>query len=133
MLLGYFSTPTPGVYSSTGYVAFVSDTKFSVDRGFYDTPFSLSITTAIANATIIYTTNGSTPSLSNGFVYSSPITINGTIVIRAAAFKTGFLPSDVDTQTYIFVNDVIRQSPARVTPPRWPATSGANLVDYGMD
>jgi hypothetical protein len=131
--LGYFATPTPGGYSSTGYVAFVSDTKFSVDRGFYDTPFSLSITTATANATIIYTTNGSTPSLSNGFTYSSPITINGTTVIRAAAFKTGFLPSDVDTQTYIFVNDVIRQSPTGATPPGWPASWGANVVDYGMD
>jgi hypothetical protein len=131
--LGYFATPTPGGYSSTGYVAFVSDTKFSVDRGFYDTPFSLSITTATASATIIYTTNGSTPSLSNGLVYSGPITINGTAVIRAAAFKTGFLPSDVDTQTYIFVNDVIRQAPTGAPPPGWPASWGANVVDYGMD
>jgi len=131
--LAYFASPTPGSYSSSGYVAFVSDTKFSVDRGFYDTPFSLSITTATANAAIICTTNGSTPSLSNGFVYSSPITISGTTVIRAAAFKTGFLPSDVDTETYIFVNDVIRQSPTGATPPGWPATWGANDVDYGMD
>jgi hypothetical protein len=132
-ILGYFATPTPGGYSGTGYFAFVSDTKFSVDRGFYDTPFSLSITTATANATIIYTTNGSTPSLSNGLVYSGPITINGTAVVRAGAFKTGFLPSDVDTQTYIFVNDVIRQSPTGAAPPGWPASWGPNVVDYGMD
>jgi len=131
--LSYFASPSPGSYSSAGYVAFVSDTKFSVDRGFYDTPFSLSITTATANATIMYTTNGSTPSLSNGFVYSGPIAINGTRVIRAAAFKTGFLPSDVDTQTYIFVNDVIRQSPTGLPPAGWPSSWGANTVDYGMD
>ena len=131
--LAYFASPTPGSYGSTGSVAFVTDTKFSVDRGFYDTPFSLAITTATTSATIIYTTNGSTPSLSNGFVYSSPITINGTTVIRAAAFRTGFLPSDVDTQTYIFVNDVIRQAPTGAPPPGWPANWGANVVDYGMD
>jgi hypothetical protein len=131
--LAYFASPSPGTYGSTGSLAFVSDTKFSVDRGFYDTPFSLSITTATASATIIYTTNGSTPSLSNGFVYSGPITINGTTVLRAAAFKTGFLPSDVDTQTYIFVNDVIRQAPTGAPPPGWPASWGPNVVDYGMD
>lgn len=131
--LVYFATPTPGGYSSTGSLAFVSDTKFSVDRGFYNTPFSLAITSATANATIIYTTNGSTPSLSNGLVYSTPVLISGTTVIRAAAFKTGFFPSDVDTQTYIFVNDVIRQAPTGAPPPGWPATWGANDVDYGMD
>lgn len=131
--LSYFAIPTPGGFSSGGSVAFVSDTKFSVDRGFYDTPFSLSITTATVGASIIYTTNGSTPSLTNGFVYSSPLPINGTTVIRAAAFKTGYLPSDVDTETYIFVNDVIRQAPTGATPPGWPATWGANAVDYGMD
>lgn len=131
--LSYFATPSPGGFSSAGYVAFVSDTKFSVDRGFYGTPFSLSITTATAGATIIYTTNGSTPSLSNGNVYSGPLSISGTTVIRAAAFKTGYLPSDVDTETYIFVNDVVRQSPTGATPPGWPATWGANVVDYGMD
>ena len=32
--LSYFATPSPGGFSSVGYLAFVSDTKFSVDRGF---------------------------------------------------------------------------------------------------
>jgi hypothetical protein len=129
----YFSAPSPGALNSTGYVAFVHDTKFSVDRGFYAGPFSLSITSATAGATIIYTTNGSIPSLTNGYVYSAPLTIPGTTVIRAAAFKSGFLPSNVDTQSYLFTNDIIRQSPAGQTPPGWPASWGANVVDYGMD
>src|SRR6266568_3593112 len=129
----YFATPTPGAPNGSGFIAFVADTKFSVDRGFYDTPFSLSITTATANATIRYTTNGSEPSLANGFTYTGPLTIGGTTVIRAAAFKSGFQPSNVDTETYIFVNDVIRQSPDGAPPPGWPGSWGANVVDYGMD
>src|ERR1044071_4370560 len=117
----YFATPTPGAPNGSGFYAFVSDTKFSVDRGFYDTPFSLSITTATANATIRYTTDGSVPSLSNGTTYTGPITINATTVIRAAGFASGFEPSDVDTQTYIFLNDVIGQSPDGSPPPGRPA------------
>ena len=114
-------------------MAFVGDTKFSVNRGFFNVPFSLSITTATPGATVMYTTNGSTPTLSNGFVYSAPLTINGTRTVRAAAFKTGFLPSNVDTESYIFVGDVVRQEPTGATPPGWPSSWGGNTVDYGMD
>ncbi|PYM14578.1 MAG: hypothetical protein DME18_06380 [Verrucomicrobia bacterium] len=91
------------------------------------------ITTATDNATIIYTTDGSMPSLSNGTPYTGPIPINSTAVIRAAGFQDGFEPSGVDTQTYIFLNDVIRQSPDGSPPPGWPGSWGANAVDYGMD
>src|SRR5207244_9864848 len=59
--------------------------------------------------------------------------INSTAVIRAAGFQDGFEPSGVDTQTYIFLNDVIRQSPDGSPPPGWPGSWGANVVDYGMD
>jgi hypothetical protein len=129
----YFANPTPGGLNNSGFIAFVADTKFSPNRGFYDSPFSLSITSATANATIIYTTNGSVPSLTNGTVYSTPLPISRTTVIRAAAFKNGFQPSDMDTESYIFVGDVVRQSPNGETPPGWPASWGANVVDYGMD
>jgi hypothetical protein len=129
----YFSTPTPGGLNNSGFIAFVSDTKFSVDRGFYDAPFSLSITSATPDVTIIYTTDGSTPTLANGNVYFGPLYIQSTTVIRAAAFKDGFQPSNVDTETYIFANDVIHQSPFGETPPGWPSSWGANVVDYGMD
>jgi hypothetical protein len=53
--------------------------------------------------------------------------------MRAAAFKESFEPSNVDTHTYIFLDDVIRQSPNGQPPPGWPSSWGANTVDYGMD
>jgi len=129
----FFATPSPGALNSAGAVAIVSDTKFSMDRGLYTTPFSLVITTATAGATIRYTTNGSSPSLTNGITYAGPLGITGTRVVRAAAFKDGFLPSNVDTHTYLFLNDVIRQSTNGAPPPGWPSSWGANTVDYGMD
>ena len=76
-------------------------------------------------ATIRYTTNGTLPALTNGFTYSSPIRIAGTTVLRAAAFKTGYQPSNVDTQTYLFLDDVIRQSPTGAAPARLADVAGA--------
>jgi hypothetical protein len=41
----YFLTATPGQYNVSGAVERVADTKFSHDRGFYDAPLELAITT----------------------------------------------------------------------------------------
>ena len=55
-------------------------------------------------------------------------------MIRAAAIKTGYEATDVDTPSYLFLDDVITQSATGTPPPGWPATSGtAQVLDYGMD
>ena len=129
----YFSKATPGAPNSAGFIAFVQGTKFSHDRGFYSAPFVLNITTETPDATIRYATNGIPPSETNGVLYTGPITIDHTIVLRAAAFKPGYKTSKVDTQTYIFLDDVIRQAADGKAPPGWPSSWGQNVVDYGMD
>ena len=138
MALRYFATPTPGQpngLSSGVYVGMVADTTFSVNRGFYADPFEVAIATETEGATIRYTLDGSSPTAYHGTVYSAPIKINGTAIVRAAAYKSGSLPTNVDTQTYIFVADVITQSPYGETPgPGWPAGKvNSQVLDYGMD
>ncbi|HXG49315.1 MAG TPA: lamin tail domain-containing protein, partial [Methylomirabilota bacterium] len=136
--LKYFQTPTPrAANGSSTITGVVADTKFSHKRGFYTNAFSLSITCATPGVTIRYTTNGAAPTPTTGLVYSGPIPISGTKVVRAAAFKTGLLPSDVDAQTYLFLDDIVRQ-PDEVAPgPGWPAqrknTGSGQVWDYGMD
>ena len=129
----FFDPPTPGEANRGGFLDFVGDTRFSHDRGFHEQPFDLVISTATAGATIRYTTNGTPPSPANGFTYAGPIPISGTTVLRAAAFKAGLQPSGVDTHTYLFLSDVIRQATNGAAPPGWPASWGANVRDYGMD
>lgn len=134
----YFPTPTPGAANVDGVNDFVADTKFSHDRGFYEQPFDLEITTATSGATIYYTTNGVAPSATNltaaGVLrYGGPIRIAGTTVLRAAAFLDGLEPSNVDTHSYLFLDDVIRQSPTGAPPPGWPVSWSPNTRDYGMD
>ncbi len=128
-----FAIPTPGAPNGTNYFVQVADTKFEPDRGFYETNFAVTITCATTNAVIRYTLNGTAPNRTNGFIYAGPISVTNTTTLRAAAFKDGFASSDVDTHTYIFVRDVVKQSANGAPPPGWPATWGANRVDYGMD
>lgn len=129
----YFATPTPGVVNGGGALGLVADTKFSVDRGFYDAPFSLSITSATPGAVIRFTTNGELPSAVSGVLYTAPITINRTTAIRAIATKPGWLPSDVDTHTYVFLTNVLTQSTSSATNRGFPATWPGSGVDYAMD
>jgi hypothetical protein len=114
----YFGIPTPGTVNNLGFVAFVADTKFSHDRGFYDTNFAVTITCDTAGATIRYTTNGVPPTETTGTVYSGPITISRTTTLRAAAYKAGYEPSDIDTQSYLFLDNVLAQNGAGL-PNNW--------------
>lgn len=129
--LRYFAVPTPGEANQSGYFGIVADTKFSVDRGFSNSSFSATITCDDPDAIIRYTTNSEEP----GDIYDQPIQISGTTVLKARATKPGWISSNVDTQTYIFVSDVKLQSPNGQAPgSNWPSGDvNGQYMNYGMD
>ncbi len=134
----FFDVTTPGAANTTGwYLDEVKDTRFSVDRGFFEAPFTLTITSETPGAAIYYSFNGDEPAPGKGLLYAGPLTITNTTVIRARAFKDGWKPTDVDSATYLFLADVIRQAPNweqnNIPPQYFPTNWGANSVDYGMD
>lgn len=116
----YFEQDTPGAANAAaGVSGFCADTTFSVDRGFYDAPFTLTITSATPGATLAYTLNGSAPSATNGTQVpptdpSTPplatLEITGTTIVRARAWKTGLGSTNIDTQTYLFPAQVLSQA-----------------------
>lgn len=130
---------TPGeINVGEGVTGFVDDTKFSVDRGYYEEAFEVEITTQTPEAIIVYTTDSSTPSLSNGVKVegsSATVPIDGTTILRAAAFKDGLAPTNVDTHTYLFPEDIVRQSdnPNDYPYSTWDNLQEARRADYGMD
>jgi hypothetical protein len=119
--LVYFLTPTPGTFNSGSFNGFVDDLELSVKRGFFTTPQQVALTTDTTNATIRYTLNGSTPTETNGILYTAPIPISSTTTLRARAIKPGFLPTEIHTGTYLFLTDVLQQSVASAQAYGWPA------------
>lgn len=109
------------------------EVSFSQKRGFYEAPFDLALTTKETGVTIRFTTNGLPPTVSSGAVYTQPIPIRGTTVIRAAAFRPEETEAESKTHTFLFLRDVVSQSPDGLPPAGWPYEWGENKVDYGMD
>jgi hypothetical protein len=143
--LHYFAIPTPGgpngFSTITGVVAQLS---VSLSSGFFSAPTNAVLTTATPGATILYTTNGSVPSISgsvtNGNVYSGPVNIARTTAFRAAAFAANLLPTLTVSRTYLFPEDIIRQPnnpPGYPTGNVWTATpatvENGSRAYYQMD
>lgn len=74
--------------------------KASVRGGEYQEAQSVVLTTATTGAKITYTTDGTTPSLTNGTQYKSAIPVTATMAIRAIAHKDGTTTSDELTAEY---------------------------------
>lgn len=131
---GFMPQPSPGGLNSAGFLGFVGDTSFSVDRGIYSTPQTVVITADNPSAEIRYTTDGSTPAANHGTVYTAPLTISQTTVVRAAAFLKGWYPTNVDTHTYLFPQHVLSQDNARAYALGWPNSAvNGQVFDYPMD
>lgn len=128
----YLEVPSPGAENSgTSYSDYTRDTNFTVNRGIYTTAQTVEITSSTIGAEIRYTLDGTTPTPSTGTVYTGPISITTTTTLRAMASAPDFVPTNVDTHTYIFPADVVNQ-PAN--PPTWPPpTTSGQWLDYEMD
>ena len=74
--------------------------EFSLAAGTYYETKSVTLSCATDGATIYYTTDGTTPSASNGTAYTSAISVSETMTIKAIAIKSGMTDSDVATATY---------------------------------
>jgi hypothetical protein len=128
-----FQEPTPGGPNGSGVAGFVGDTRFEPDRGLYSQPVDVRIWTQTPGATLVYTTNGSVPSLTNGTRATGSNTVvrvTTTTVLRAAAFLSDHAPSDVDTQTYLFPAAVAAQKRPASVGTTWP---GGAPADFSVD
>ena len=114
----YFPTPSPGTANLAGIDGYVDDVLLSRSHGYFETPFILELHGQTPGATIVYTTNGSEPTLSNGTKLpaissdrpvSHAVAITSTTTLRVKAFREDLEPSRTVSQTYLFPSDVIRQ------------------------
>jgi hypothetical protein len=114
----FFPTPTPGAANNGGYLGEIDEVEFSTTRCFYNFLMSLTLACATPDTTIYYTNDGRNPIVGEtagptSIRYISPISLASSKSIRAAAIKTGWKPSPITTNTYIFnVSSAIRAMPA---------------------
>ena len=102
----YFNTPTPGDANRTETDAPTEPPVFSRASGTFVTPFALTLTASTPLATIRYTNDGSIPTESSA-VYTGPLQINTTTLIRARAYQEGFAPSSVVSHGYLSLDSTI--------------------------
>lgn len=106
---------------------------FSLDEGEYAKGTTVTISTGTADATIYYTTDGSTPTTSS-LIYSSAITINAATTIKAIAVKDGYLNSAVASASYTVIDYVtLPFSWAGGTSSALTATTGVTANELGTD
>ena len=105
----------------------------TTDRGFYDEPFEVEISTTTAGAEIRYTLDGKPPTATTGTVYTGPVPIQRTTTLRARAFRAGLEPTNIDTHTYLFPAALARQTQQGALQAGFPATWGGTPADYEMD
>ena len=93
-----FTTPTPAANNTGGQNFYIPSPVMSLAPGFYTGAQTVTITCSDPSATIRYTTNGANPTPTST-VYSGPINISTTTVLRAAAFGVD-QPSFIETNSY---------------------------------
>jgi len=96
-----FTTPTPNAPNIGAQPFYTPTPVMDVAPGFYASAQTVSISCAEPGATIRYTIDGSTPNATSP-VYSGPLNIANTTVVRAMAFGANE-PSFNETNTY-FIN-----------------------------
>lgn len=93
---------TPGVSnnSSTCFAGYTSQPLFGAAPGFYPSGLSVSVTNIQPGTEIHYTLNGNVPKITDP-LYSGPVAVDSTLVLRARCFSlSGLLPGKVATSSY---------------------------------
>ncbi|MCC7430168.1 CotH kinase family protein [bacterium] len=98
----FFNEPTPKNSNATqGFSGITEKPQFSTESGFFTNSFVLQLSTNSPNQTIRYTLDSSEPT-ENSTLYTNPIIISQTKIVRAKTFQAGFLSEKATTKSYLF-------------------------------
>ncbi|HOX78523.1 MAG TPA: CotH kinase family protein [Bacteroidales bacterium] len=100
-----FQAGTPGASNnaSATFTDYLEPPSFSIPSGFFNQPFSVSITNPNPGQTSVhYTIDGSEPNILSPLYTGQPIEVMYSIVLKAKAFGWGILPSRNTVASYLF-------------------------------
>lgn len=109
----YFAEGTPGTANSANrYQGRAAQAQYSVSGGLFHTGDSFSVELSAApGSRIYYTLDCSDPDQSST-LYTGPIPVSGTTILRTRVYREGYLESYMDAQSYLY--DVNNEGSARV-------------------
>ncbi len=122
--------PTPLQENSGIATGFIGSVICSEASCLFNDGFTVSLRSENANTLIRYTLDGSVPNEQNSEVYTQPIDIRGTSVIRARAFGESLVASPVLTRSFLKIDDLVYQSSS---PEGFPNAWNGLAADYEMD
>ena len=93
-------------YAIGDYVPVVATPEFSIPSGIYQSAQSVTITVGTPGATIRYTTDGSDPSETLGTIYTAPVAISSSAILKAIAFRSDWQTSQIAVASYMITGTV---------------------------
>ena len=102
-----FPTPTPGASNLTeGFETFTGAVAIEPAAGFHRDGTEVQMSAAGPGTRIYYTLDGAEPAESVSMsLYTEPISVDSTTVVKARAYAPGILPGPVTTRTYLVGRD----------------------------
>ncbi|MEM7392431.1 MAG: CotH kinase family protein, partial [Verrucomicrobiota bacterium] len=98
--LAYFPAPTPGSNNTESVAPLAAPVDFSLESRTFTSPLMLTLTTPTSGGEIRYTTDHSIPNQSST-LYTGPIALNTSVIIRARTYAPGFSGSRVTAESFI--------------------------------
>lgn len=138
--LRWFTKPSPNAsnnntFAYTGFVKY--EPIFKQPGGFYTNPQTLQIENVAGVGLVRYTLNGANPD-NNSPIYTDPIPLLETTVVKASVFLDSLIPGPIITNTY-FINEQLNSRGLAVmslsTHPNyiWNADSGLYVQNFKPD
>ena len=119
----HFADPTPGLANTTPHAfGWLEASRLAKPTGRYAEALDLGLEAPDKNSTLRYTLDGSEPD-AGATLYAGPIRLTKPTVVRARAFRDGFLPGPIVTGSY-FVGEKTAFPIASIS------TDPDNLFDY---
>ena len=99
----YFEAPTPGTANGGEmWYARAPQPEFSTEGGLYRTGDVITVTLSAPSDCQVYYTLDCTDPTPDSPLYTAPITIDGTTILRARAYREGCMPSWMDARSFLF-------------------------------
>ncbi len=138
--IAYKSGMTNSYVTSAVYTLKCLAPVFTPAAGSYDKPTKVTLTSETPGASIRYTINGEAPTSTTGTVYTTQVSVNTTMTIKAIAYKAGLDDSDitmaafalgsedVDNDGVIDPEDEYPNDPTRALVNTFPASGTGTLA-----